>query len=173
VPERIPIPAARVLDVANAAHVCPRTVQKYRDGLHVLDVVEIAITKAARELPADAQLELGAVTTRINRSGVSPTMGQPGEIRSCPGSSTDCTSATRPTPAGRSASIPPAMTITVGGFPIPVIVDPRLTSYDPPYILGTFEPATTPPPKFPKRLTVIIDGRAMTVEELAQYEARP
>ena len=59
--ERLPIPAARIADVAALAHVCPRTVQKYRDGLHVLDVVEIAITKAARELPADAQLEIPSV----------------------------------------------------------------------------------------------------------------
>lgn len=38
--------------------------------------------------------------------GVSPNMGQPGEVRSCPVGLDDCTSPTPTTPAGRSASIP-------------------------------------------------------------------
>jgi hypothetical protein len=107
-PSRLPIPAARIDNVASAAHVCARTVQKYRDGLHVLDVVELAITSAVRGLPADAQLEIPSVAGQQPPKrllGVSPTMGQPGEIRSCPVRQ-PTESATRTTPAGRSASKP-------------------------------------------------------------------
>jgi hypothetical protein len=62
---------------------------------------------------AERTNEVGAVTTRINRSGVSPNMGQPGEVRSCPDSSTDCTSAIRSKRAGRSASIPKRPRVTI------------------------------------------------------------
>jgi hypothetical protein len=107
--KRLPIPAARIAEVANAAHVCARTVQKYRDGLHVLDVVEMAVTAAIRGLPEDAQLQIPSVAgqqppKRLLR--VSPTMGQPGEVRSCPVGPDDCMSPTPTTPAGRSASKP-------------------------------------------------------------------
>jgi hypothetical protein len=56
VSERLTIPAARIAEVADAALVCHQTVARYRDGLHLLRATEAAITRAARELPADKQL---------------------------------------------------------------------------------------------------------------------
>ena len=109
-PDRLPIPADRVGEVATAALVCEQTVRHYRDGLHLLRVTESAITRAIRELPASAQMEIPSVAGRQppkRLSCVSPTMGQPGEVRSCPVSLDDCTSPTLTAPAGRSASKPP------------------------------------------------------------------
>jgi hypothetical protein len=110
---RLPIPASRIADVASAALVSRETVLRYRqengDGTprrRLLRATEAAITRAVRSLPEDKQMELGAVTTRINRSGVSPTMGQPGEVRSCPVGLDDCTPPTPTLPAGRSAAHP-------------------------------------------------------------------
>ena len=57
-PERIHIPAARVADVAAAALVCRQTVVRYRAGLHLLRATEAAITKAARGLPEDKQMDI-------------------------------------------------------------------------------------------------------------------
>ena len=121
--ERLAIPADRICDVANAALVSKLTVLRYRrrngDGTpacRLLRATEAAITKAARELPADAQLEIPSVAGQQPPKrlfGVSPTMGQPGEVRSCPDSSTDCMSAIRSKRAGRSASIPTRPRVTI------------------------------------------------------------
>ena len=63
--ERLPIPASRVADVAEAAHVSEATVLRYRQtrgdgspahGLH--DASLYLIEQAARGLPPDPQLEL-------------------------------------------------------------------------------------------------------------------
>ena len=62
---RLPIPASRVADVAEAAHVSEATVLRYRQtrgdgspahGLH--DASLYLIEQAARGLPPDPQLEL-------------------------------------------------------------------------------------------------------------------
>ena len=64
-PDRLPITASRVSDVARAAHVSPATVLRYRQrkgdgrpahGLH--DASVYLIEKAIRELPESPQLEL-------------------------------------------------------------------------------------------------------------------
>ena len=57
---RLPVAPERIDDVARAALVCRQTVQRYRDGLHLLRATEAAITKAIRELPESPQLELEA-----------------------------------------------------------------------------------------------------------------
>ena len=66
---RLPVAPERVDDVATAALVCRQTVQRYRmlnpDGTAVwrmLPAVEAAITRAIRELPASAQLEIYSAT---------------------------------------------------------------------------------------------------------------
>ena len=122
-PERIHIPAARVADVASAALVSELTVLRYRrrngDGTpacRLLRATEAAITKAARELPADAQLEIPSVAGQQPPKrllGASPTMGQPGEVRSCPVGLDDCTSPTPTRPTGRPATIPRRCRVTV------------------------------------------------------------
>ena len=113
--ERLHIPADRVPDVASAALVSKLTVLRYRrrngDGTpacRLLRATEAAITKAARELPTDAQLEIPSVggrqpSKRLSR--VSLTMGQPGEIRFCPPGLGDCTSPTPGTTAETSPTI--------------------------------------------------------------------
>ena len=64
-PDRLPIPASRVSDVAKAAHVSVATVLRYRQargdgsprhGLH--DASVYLIEKAIRELPAAKQLDI-------------------------------------------------------------------------------------------------------------------
>ena len=57
-PDRLPISAARISDVATAALVCEQTVRHYRDGLHLLRATEAAITRAIREMPESPQAEL-------------------------------------------------------------------------------------------------------------------
>ena len=121
--ERLPIPAARVADVANDALVSKLTVLRYRrrndDGTptcHLLRATEAAITKAAWELPKDKQLEIPSVAGQQPPKrllGVSPNMGQPGEVRSCPVGLDDCTSPTPTRPTGRPATIPKHCRVTV------------------------------------------------------------
>ena len=190
----------------------------------------VTARRAVRGGPADAQLEVGAVTTRINRSGVSPNMGQPGEVRSCPPGLGDCTSPTPGMTAERSSTFAaPEYTNDVRPLSRPLVIGVPLsperiaqlnyaagagddpagspdvsrepksplerkpagissevaakTSCQPPAsnravgVLGMSggEPdcGAIFPKRSIKRLTVIIDGRALTVEELARYEARP
>ena len=58
--QRLPIPAARIAEVATAARVCESTVHRYRDGWGVLRVTQDAIERAVRALPPEPQLELQA-----------------------------------------------------------------------------------------------------------------
>ena len=61
--ERLPVPAARIAEVATSARVCESTVHRYRDGWGVLRVTQDAIERAVRALPADPQMELVASIT--------------------------------------------------------------------------------------------------------------
>jgi hypothetical protein len=126
--ERLPLLANRIAEVARAALVSELTVRRYRrmsgDGVtprHALRrAQEAAITRAIRELPAEAQLQIPSVAgcqPPKRLAGVSPNMGQPGEVRSCPVGPDDCMSPTPTTPAERSAPI-------LDG--IQVVVDPDL-----------------------------------------------
>ena len=75
--ERLPIPASRVADVAEAAHVSEATVLRYRQargdgspahGLHAASLY--LIEQAVRGLPPDSQLELAVAkpTKRVLRA---------------------------------------------------------------------------------------------------------
>jgi hypothetical protein len=77
-PDRLPIPASRVAEVAKAAHVSKATVLRYRQtrgngspahGLH--DASLYLIEQAVRELPPDPQLEL-AVAKPVKRAPRAP-----------------------------------------------------------------------------------------------------
>ena len=77
-PDRLPIPASRVADVAKAAHVSEATVLRYRqtrgDGSLVHDLHPASlylIEQAVRGLPPSAQLEI-CTSTLIVTSGNSP-----------------------------------------------------------------------------------------------------
>ena len=56
--ERLPIPPARIGEVATAALVDVRTVRHYRERWPLLRATEAAITRAVLALPADPQMDL-------------------------------------------------------------------------------------------------------------------
>ena len=110
--ERLSLRATRVAEVVAASGVSKATVLRYRqtrgDGSPAhghLPLYEAAITRAIRELPEPAQLQIPSVAGSQppkRLGGISPTMGQPGEIRSCPPGLGDCTSPTPGTAAETS-----------------------------------------------------------------------
>ena len=129
---RLPIASADVARVAELAQVGVATVRRYRatwDGTpryQLRRAQEAAITRAAAELPPVAQVELPVVEQIPSEPGrqpakrlsrVSPTMGQPGEVRSCPVSprahQMQTEHRTLTSPAGRSATIPKHCRVTV------------------------------------------------------------
>jgi hypothetical protein len=59
--ERLPLAADRLVEVAIAALCDARTVERYLAGLHMLRATESLITKAIRELPEPAQLQIPSV----------------------------------------------------------------------------------------------------------------
>ena len=142
-PERIHIPAARVADVARISGASVATVKRYRRTLGdgsprhgMLPLYEAAITRAAREMPEDKQMEIPLDNsperkrTRITaRNGT--VFDLPPEFEP-PGNPEPVASIPTPTPAKRVRDAAPK----------------------------------------PRRhcITVELDGRTMSVDELAQYE---
>ena len=126
---RLPLGPVDVSRVAIAAGTCEATVRRWIHGIDGHRCQDAAIAAAlvrldlhparldpmaAAELPPVAQLVLPAVEQIPSEPGrqpakrlsrVSPTMGQPGEVRSCPVGLDDSIAPTPTARAGRSAPI--------------------------------------------------------------------
>jgi hypothetical protein len=76
--ERIPCPPDRVIEVAIAALCDARTVERYLAGLHMLRATEELITRAIRELPEQAQMEIQVEIPGRDVAGFSSAARAPG-----------------------------------------------------------------------------------------------
>ena len=154
-PERILIPAARVADVARISGASVATVKRYRRTLGdgsprhgMLPLYEAAITKAARELPEDKQME---IPLDVALAGVD----EPPDILTLTRASAAEVIALLEHPATPTDALVELMAEPVASIPTPT---PAKRVRD-------------AAPK-PRRhcITVELDGRTMSVDELAQYE---
>jgi hypothetical protein len=148
--ERLPIPPARIGEVATAALVDVRTVRHYRERWPLLRATEAAITRAVLALPADPQMEIPQIYSATPPSSTGESAGAiTGTVEyACPGGR----NAASPVSTKSKDPVSAPARAAAGGNPS----KPSKTS------------RCAPPVR--RRISVEIAGRSMTVDELARWE---